>query len=89
MSKIIVRKLSEAEIEYRKINAWPIWEKETSRFPYIYDADEECLIIDGEVVVETSEGQYIIKAGDFVVFKDGLECIWDIKSPIRKYYNFP
>lgn len=89
MSNLNIKKLSENEIAQRGIRSWPIWEKEVSRFSYVYDADEECLIIDGEVVVETNEGHFKIKAGDFVEFKDGLECIWDIKKPIRKYYNFP
>ena len=29
------------------------------------------------------------KKGDFVTFKDGLSCVWDIIEPIKKYYNFP
>ena len=27
-------------------------------------------------------------AGDLVVFPEGLKCIWDIKSPVRKHYKF-
>jgi len=88
MDKLIIEKLSESEIEARNIRHWPIWEKEISRFPYTYDGDEECLILDGEVVIETKEGHFTIKSGDFVTFKDGLECVWDIKKPVRKHYNF-
>ncbi|RPI80017.1 MAG: DUF861 domain-containing protein, partial [Desulfobacteraceae bacterium] len=25
---------------------------------------------------------------DFVTFSQGLSCIWDIKSPVRKHYRF-
>ncbi len=89
MDELIVKKLSQDEIRQRGIELWPIWEKEVSRFPWQYDGDEECLILEGEVIVETSQGSFTIKAGDFVIFKKGLKCVWDIKDPIRKHYNFP
>lgn len=89
MSKISVKKLSQAEIEFRNIKNWPVWEKGISKFEYEYDCDEECQIIDGEVIVETDEGNFHIQAGDFVTFYKGLKCVWDIRKPIRKYYNFP
>ncbi|MFA4851800.1 MAG: cupin domain-containing protein [Bacteroidales bacterium] len=88
MAKVIVKKLTDSEIEGRKIKSWPIWTKEVSRFDWYYDCDEECLILDGEVIVETNEGNYTIKAGDFVTFKQGLKCVWNVKTPIQKHYNF-
>ena len=89
MANIIIEHLGEDEINQRGIRNWPVWEKEISRFDWLYNGDEECLILEGEVIVETSEGDITIKKGDFVTFKNGLECIWDIKKPIKKYYNFP
>ena len=88
MPGVIIEKLSEKEIQQRGIREWPLWEKEVSRFDWEYDRDEECLILEGEVTVETDEGIYSIKPGDFVTFRDGLKCIWDISKPIRKHYNF-
>lgn len=88
MTKVIVKKLTDSEIEDLKIKSWPIWTKEVSQFDWYYDGDEECLILEGEVIVETNEGNYTIKAGDFVTFKQGLKCVWDVKKPIRKHYNF-
>jgi len=88
MSKVIIKKLSKEEIEKMGINNWPIWRKETSRFDWEYQGDENCLILEGEVIVETDEGEFLIKEGDFVTFKDGLKCIWDIKKDIKKHYNF-
>ena len=88
MKKVIIEKLSREEIEKRGIENWPIWEKEGSRFDWEYNGDEECLILEGRVVVETDEGEYSINPGDFVTFKDGLKCVWDIKESIRKHYNF-
>lgn len=43
---------------------------------------------EGEVVVKTDAGDYTVEAGDFVTFKKGLKCVWDIKKGIRKHYNF-
>lgn len=89
MKDVIITSLPEDQIQKRGIRDWPIWEKEVSRFDWVYDGDEECLVLEGEVDVETPEGVVSIKPGDFVTFKKGLKCIWDIKSPIKKYYNFP
>lgn len=88
MSKVIIEKLSNEEIIKRGINHWPIWEKEVSKFDWYYDSEEECQILEGEVEVDTPEGKFSIKAGDFVTFKEGLKCVWNVKKLIRKHYNF-
>jgi hypothetical protein len=89
MKQIQIKKLTENEIAKRGIRDWPIWEKEVSRFDWTYEGDEECLILEGEVEVETGEENVTIRPGDFVTFKKGLKCIWDVRKPIRKHYNFP
>lgn len=88
MSKVIIEKLTDEQINKMGIKNWPIWTKEISTFDWYYDTDEECLILDGEVDVKTDEGTYTVKAGDFVTFKKGLKCVWVVKKPIRKHYNF-
>ena len=87
--KIKVEKLTNEEILSRNIKEWPIWEKEVSRFPWTYDSVEECLIIEGKIIVETDHETVELRAGDFVTFPGKLNCVWDIKEPVRKYYNFP
>ncbi|MEJ2594870.1 MAG: cupin domain-containing protein [bacterium] len=89
MSKIKITQLNNDEIEGRGIRKWPVWEKEVSRFEWTYTGKEECLILEGEFNVETQEGTYHVKPGDFVTFEDGLNCIWDIKSAVKKHYHFP
>ncbi|MBN2746814.1 MAG: cupin domain-containing protein [Bacteroidales bacterium] len=86
--EIEIIQLSEEDIKRREIDRWPIWTKEVSKFPWTYDSREECLILEGEVVVSTERGEYHIKAGDFVIFHEGVSCRWEIKKPIRKHYNF-
>lgn len=82
------RRLSEEEIKAKGIRNWPTWEKEVSRFPWTYDETEDCYFIDGEVIIETKEGNYTIEPGDFVIFHEGLKCVWDIRRPVKKHYNF-
>ena len=88
MSEVLVTKLSEEEVNKKGIKSWPIWGKEISRFPWTYSGNEDCFIIEGEIIVETEGGNYNIKSGDFVTFPDGLTCVWDIKKPVKKYYKF-
>lgn len=89
MATVIIQKLSRQEIEERKIEKWPVWTKEVSRFDHLYDGDEECLFLEGEVVIETAAGNFSIFPGDFVIFQDGLTCTWNVKKPVKKHYNFP
>ena len=28
------------------------------------------------------------KAGDRVVFADGMRCVWEVHDPVRKHYRF-
>jgi uncharacterized cupin superfamily protein len=87
--KITIDKAAKREIEEKGILEWPIWEKEISRFDWHYDSIEECYILEGEVIVETEDGGKVeFGKGDFVTFPEGLSCIWDIKKPVRKHYNF-
>jgi uncharacterized cupin superfamily protein len=87
--EIKIEKLSDEEKEERGVYAWPVWEKEVSRFPWHYDATEECYILEGRVAVETGPGQRVeFGPGDFVTFPLGLDCVWDVREPVRKHYNF-
>jgi len=88
MAKVKIEKLDETKVSDRGIQSWPVWTKEASRFDWFYDSTEECLILEGEVTVETDEGNFTIKEGDFVTFEKGLKCVWDIKKDIRKHFNF-
>jgi len=88
MTKVSISKLSEEEIRDLGIKAWPIWEKEVSNFDWEYHQEEHCLILEGEFTVETDEGDFHIKAGDYVTFERGLKCKWDITRQVRKHYLF-
>ncbi|MFH0913429.1 MAG: cupin domain-containing protein [Candidatus Omnitrophota bacterium] len=87
--EIKVERLTQEQLTKRGVFRWPIWEKEVSRFPWSYDSIEECYFLEGEVTVETEDGESVsFSKGDFVSFPKGLSCTWDIKKPVRKHYNF-
>ncbi len=88
MPTVIIKKLSKEEVLERRIEHWPVWEKDVSRFDWVYEGTEECYILEGEVLVETDHGAFKIVKDDFVTFEDGLKCTWDIKKSVRKHYNF-
>ncbi|MCK4753283.1 MAG: cupin domain-containing protein [Planctomycetes bacterium] len=83
---IIIKKPSEAETETCK--AWPIWNCQPSTFDWSYTEKETCLIIEGQVTISDGTDSVSFGEGDFVVFPDGLECTWQIKQAVKKYYNF-
>ena len=86
--KIKISTPSEAEIDKMNVYQWPIWEKEESKFPWTYDAEETCFILEGHVFVETQWETVEIQAGNLVVFPAGLSCQWDIRKAVRKHYSF-
>lgn len=87
--EIRVEKLDRKELEKRGVFAWPVWEKEVSRFDWHYDSQERCYFLGGKVTVETKGGAPVsFGAGDFVTFPAGLTCVWNIKEPVKKHYNF-
>jgi len=86
---IKIEKLDKSDIQKRNITAWPIWEKEVSSFDWHYDSTEECLLLEGDVEVKLPDGEVVhFGSGDFVTFPKGLSCQWNVKSPVRKHYNF-
>jgi len=82
-----IRKPTDAE--KKRAAAWPIWEKEASEFPWEYDDQETCLILQGQVTVVNEAGQsFNFQAGDWVVFPKGMKCTWKILKDVRKHYHF-
>jgi len=86
---IDIMKPTDKDLEAKDVLSWPIWEKEISRFDWHYDNTEECFLLEGKVFVETEDGNQVeFGKGDFVTFPKGLSCVWDIKVPVKKHYNF-
>lgn len=80
---------SQQTIEQLGIDSWSIWEKENSNFPWTYDMEEVCYILEGEATIQPESGEAVtITAGDLVTFPQGMNCHWHITKPIRKHYLF-
>lgn len=78
-----------AELQSLGVSNWPIWTCGVSSFPWSYDEQETCLLLEGEVTVTPEGGEPVrIGAGDLVVFAKGLGCTWDLQTPVRKHYRF-
>jgi uncharacterized cupin superfamily protein len=86
INDVLVKKPSDAEVSTCK--SWPIWTCEPSRFDWVYTQSETYLIIEGEVTVSDGRDSVSFGPGDYVVFPNGLECVWDVKKSVRKHYNF-
>jgi uncharacterized cupin superfamily protein len=88
MACVEIRKLSEQELEKLGIDSWPQWECQPSVFDWEYSDTEHCYVHEGKVTVETPEGSFNIKAGDFVTFEKNLKCKWNVQEAVRKVYKF-
>jgi len=68
---------------------WSIWTKEPSEFPWFYDAQETCYLLEGDVVVTPDDGEPVeINKGDLVIFPKGMSCTWNIRRNVKKHYRF-
>jgi len=84
--QITVRKPTEAEKE--DMLKQPTWSCEISEFDWHYDAEEICLLTEGEVTVDYDGGSVSFGAGDMVVFPKGLSCVWKVTKAVKKHYVF-
>ena len=78
-----------SEQEKKEAEAWPIWEKEVSEYPWEYSDKETCLILEGDVTVTNEEGEdFHFSKGDYVIFPKGMKCKWKVNKEVRKHYTF-
>jgi len=66
----------------------PTWSCGVSQFDWYYDSEETCLLTEGEVTVDYDGGSVRFGAGDYVVFPQGLACVWNVTQPVTKHYVF-
>ena len=82
----VIRKPNEKEKQ--KAISWPIWEKDVSEFPWEYEEQEKCLILEGDVIVTNDKGEdFHFTKGDYVIFPKGMRCTWKINKEVRKHYK--
>ena len=83
---VVVRKPTKQEQDACK--NWPIWTCKPSEFDWAYTEKETCLIINGKVTVTDGTDSVSFGTGDLVIFPEGLECNWNVRKAVKKYYNF-
>lgn len=88
MKKIKIENMEYREAKKLGIEDWSQWSSEVSNFDWYYEETETCYILEGEVIVTTSEERVHIREGMLVTFPKGLECVWDVRRPLRKKYIF-
>ena len=77
------------ELQQLGVAAWPICTCGVSSFPWTYDEQETCLLLEGDVTVTPATGEPVrFGADDLVVFAAGLHCTWTVHVPVRKHYRF-
>ena len=86
--RILVEKPTSEKLKALHVLSWPIWTKEVSSFDWSYEEQEICYFLEGEVTVKTPDGDISFGKGDLVIFPQGLQCVWNIKKPVRKHYQF-
>ena len=84
--QIIVKKPTGAEKQAMQSHS--TWSCGVSEFDWFYDSEETCLILEGEVTVTYDGGSVSFGAGDYIVFPEGLSCVWKVTKPVRKHYVF-
>lgn len=85
----VIHNPNEDELKQQGVFDWPIWTKDASEFPWSYDQKETCYLLQGDVVVTPENGDPVqFGKGDLVTFPKGMSCKWQVRSPVRKHYNF-
>lgn len=87
MAKISVTQPSEHALQELGVSQWPVWTCEPSSFDWHYDEKETCYVVEGDVKVRAGDEEVSFGAGDLVVFPEGMDCTWEVRSPVKKHYK--
>jgi uncharacterized protein len=80
---------AQARLQELGVKNWGIWTKEASEFPWHYDSQETCYLLEGDVIVTPESGDPVrIGKGDLVTFPAGMSCTWKILKDVKKHYRF-
>lgn len=78
-----------SEEQIKQTQSWGTWSCGVSRFNWTYSDKETCYILEGMVEVTNKNGKvFSFKKGDWVIFPQGMSCVWDVKEAVKKHYKF-
>lgn len=85
-----ISQADEATIEKLGCKSWGKWGCEASKFPWTYDDDEVCLILQGEFTVKDDKSGEVleVREGDVAYFPKGMSCTWDVTKAVDKHFKF-
>ena len=76
---------SQVELDAMGVNCWAVSTQEVATFPWVYECDETCYFLQGNVTVTPDGGTPLtIVKGDLVTFPEGLHCTWEIHEEINE-----
>ncbi|CAB9507032.1 Enzyme of the cupin superfamily [Seminavis robusta] len=77
-------------LEKKGVFSWGTWGCEASKFPWTYDSNESCYLLEGQVTVTPTDDRppATFGKGDFVTFPAGMSCTWDVSVPVNKHFMF-
>jgi len=79
---------SQQELEDLGALNWPIWTCDVSRFDWHYGQKETCYVLEGQVTVTAGQEKVQFGPGDLLAFPEGMDCVWDVRAPVKKHYKF-
>ena len=85
--KISVDNYSEEGLEEEGVCEWTVRKWDDEKLDWYYEETELCYIVEGEAVIATEFEPVTVRAGDFVTFPKGLECVWDVESELIMHYS--
>lgn len=88
MDKIQVKPMNLEDAKKLGIDTWSEWSCEASTFDWYYDESETCYVLEGDVIVTTTDEKVHIKENMLATFPKGLECTWEVRRPLKKLYTF-
>ena len=88
MAEIVVAHPTGEELAKLGTDSWATWSCGRSSFPWHYDCQETCYVLEGRVTVEADGKSVEFGPGDLVTFPAGLDCTWHVHEPVRKVYRF-
>ena len=85
----VIRNADQATLERLGVKRWPTWGCGVSKFPWTYDSEETCYVLEGDVIVTPKGGEPVrYGAGDLVTLPAGMSCTWDVQAAVKKHYSF-
>lgn len=88
MVKFEKRTPTEEELKELGVKKWGIWTKEVSTFDWEYDTKETFYVLEGEADIISGDEKISFEPGDLVTCHAGVQCVWNVKKPVKKHYYF-